>query len=175
MGVRSTRSMVIVAMVVVVMGSAGPAGAVGPCWISPVVGVVADPFREPACPWCPGNRGLEYEVVEGGPVRAVAGGTVTYSGQIAGERYLVVELASGWKLTYGRIASTSLTTGDAVVAGAVVGRTATTFHFGLRIDDRYVDPAPFLGVEVRRRRLLPTDGRPPRPAPAAAPRCADDR
>jgi murein DD-endopeptidase MepM/ murein hydrolase activator NlpD len=162
-------------IVAVILGLPAVVGAAEPCWIAPVIGTVSDPFREPACPWCPGNRGIEYEVANDSVVRAVAAGTVTYSGQIAGERYLVVELASGWRLTYGRIASTTLSSGDAVVTGSVVARTSTVFFFGLRVGDEYRDPAPYLGVEVGRRRLIPTDGRAPRPAPPTAVRCGDRR
>lgn len=72
------------------------------CWREPVIGVVVDPFRPPPCPWCAGNRGLEYRTAPGGRVRSVAAGTVAFSGAVAGTRYVVVTLASGWKVTYGR-------------------------------------------------------------------------
>jgi septal ring factor EnvC (AmiA/AmiB activator) len=150
---------------------ASPVGAGGPCWPVPVAGTVVDPYREPPCVWCPGNRGIEYQTRSGGVVKAVAAGVVSFSGQVAGERYLVVELATGWKLTYGRIASTTLVVGDAVVGGSIVARTSDRFFFGLRIDDDYADPAPYLGVEIGRRRLVPTDGRPARPTPASTLRC----
>ncbi len=42
-------------------GFPSPASA-APCWNPPVAGRVVDPFRMPACTWCPGNRGIEYEV-----------------------------------------------------------------------------------------------------------------
>ncbi len=161
----------VVLLVVLAVGIAQRAAAGAPCWVPPVVGTVTDPFRQPPCVWCAGNRGIEYEVVAGSTVRAVAAGTVTFSGVIAGDRYVVVELASGWKLTYGRVASTTLAAGDVVVRGSIVGRTLDHFFFGLRIDDEYADPAPYLGVEVGRRRLIPTDGRPPRPTPLPRLRC----
>ena len=158
-------------MIATVVGLGVPVGAVGPCWAHPVVGTVVDPFRAPACTWCPGNRGIEYAVGPGSVVRAVAAGVVAFSGEIAGVRYVVVELASGWKITYGRIGSTELMAGDAVVAGSIVARTSDRFFLGLRIDDEYADPAPYLGTETGRRRLIPLDGRPPRPAPPPRLRC----
>lgn len=169
---RSTAALLMA--IVATLGVGGPLSAAAPCWVPPVTGTVTDPFRQPPCVWCAGNRGIEYEVAAGSPVRAVATGTVTYSGQIAGERYLVVELASGWRLTYGRIVSTALSAGDVVLAGSIIARTSAVFFFGLRVDDEYRDPAPYLGVEVRRRRLIPTDGRAPRPAPPPTVRCGDD-
>jgi septal ring factor EnvC (AmiA/AmiB activator) len=150
---------------------ASPVGGRGPCWPVPVAGTVVDPYREPPCVWCPGNRGIEYQTRPGGVVRSVAAGVVSFSGEVAGERYLVVELATGWKLTYGRIASTTFVIGDAVLGGSIVARTSDRFFFGLRIDDEYADPAPYLGVEIGRRRLVPTDGRLARPAPAPTLRC----
>jgi len=149
-----------------------PPGLAAPCWSPPVAGVVVDPFREPPCPYCAGNRGLEYGVSGSSTVRAVESGVVAWAGVVAGIRYVVVRHADGWRATYGRLSATSLHTGDVVLAGRVVGRVARGFHFGLRRGDRYIDPAPFLGESVGRRRLVPLDGRAPRPAPPPRLRCA---
>ncbi len=143
------------------------------CWREPVIGVVVDPFRPPPCPWCAGNRGLEYRTAPGGRVRSVAAGTVAFSGAVAGTRYVVVTLASGWKVTYGRLAGTAVARGDRVVAGAVVGTVGRAFFFGLRVGGSYVDPAPHLGRLVGRPRLIPLDGGPPRPAPPPMLRCRE--
>jgi len=143
-----------------------------PCWNPPVAGRVADPFRMPACTWCPGNRGIEYEVRPGTAVRSVAPGSVEFSGSVAGERYVVVRLTNGWQITYGRVASRIVEVGQSVLVGSVIGVADDEFLFGLRIDGEYADPAPYLGTPTGRRRLVPTDGRPARVAPAAAPRCA---
>jgi murein DD-endopeptidase MepM/ murein hydrolase activator NlpD len=158
-------------VIVAVLGVGVPVGASGHCWMPPVAGTVVDPFRAPPCKWCAGNRGVEYTVERGSAVRAVATGVVTFSGEIAGEHYLVIELVSGWKITYGRIASTASSTGDAVVGGSIVAHTSDRFFLGLRIEGEYADPAPYLGTEVGRRRLVPLDGRPPRPAPLPRLRC----
>jgi murein DD-endopeptidase MepM/ murein hydrolase activator NlpD len=135
------------------------------CLLPPVSAPVVDPFREPACQWCPGNRGIEYAVPAGTPVHAAAAGTVTFSGPVAGTFYLVVQHADGVRATYGQLAGSHLAVGDVVVAGATVGASAGGLHFGLRVGDRYVDPAPFTGRLVERARLVPTDGSPPRPPP----------
>lgn len=141
------------------------------CWLPPVDAPVVDPFRPPACTWCAGNRGLEYGTPSGTIVRAVAAGEVTFSGTVAGERYVVVRHADGRRATYGGLESSSLRTGDAVVAGVSVGLTAGHLHFGLRDGDTYVDPAPFLGRLVGRPRLVPDDGTAARPAPPPRLRC----
>jgi murein DD-endopeptidase MepM/ murein hydrolase activator NlpD len=142
-----------------------------PCWNPAVRGRVVDPFRMPACTWCPGNRGIEYDVHPGTAVRSVAPGSVEFSGFVAGERYVVVRLTNGWQITYGRVTSSAVEAGQSVLAGSVIGVADDDFLFGLRVDGEYADPAPYLGTPTGRRRLVPTDGRPARAAPAAAPRC----
>jgi murein DD-endopeptidase MepM/ murein hydrolase activator NlpD len=140
-------------------------GLLTSCLLPPVVAPVADPFREPACQWCPGNRGIEYTVPAGTPVRAAAAGIVTFSGPVAGTFYVVVQHGDGVRATYGQLTGSHLAAGDVVVAGAIVGPSAGGLHFGLRVGDRYVDPALFIGRLVERVRLVPTDGSAPRPAP----------
>ena len=141
------------------------------CLLPPVAAPVADPFREPACPWCPGNRGLTYDVAAGTPVRAAAAGTVTFSGTVAGTFYVVVEHADGLRATYGELAGSHLAPGQDIGAGALVGTSAGGLHFGLRRGERYIDPAPLLGRLVERARLVPTDGSPARPAPPPRLQC----
>lgn len=160
------------AIAVAVAATAAP-GAVGaaPCWPPPVDAAVSDPYRPPACPWCPGNRGIEYATSPGDPVRAAAAGTVTFAGPVAGVRYVVVEIAGGWRLTYGNVDDPRVAPGDRVVAGMTVGRAAGPFHLGLRDradagSDAYLDPTPYLGAWRHRVRLIPTDASAPRPAPA---------
>jgi murein DD-endopeptidase MepM/ murein hydrolase activator NlpD len=151
--------------------SASSSATASPCWPPPVTGVVSDGFREPECRWCPGNRGLEYELGTPTVVRAVATGHVTYAGVVAGTRYVVVRLANGWRHTYGRLDSSGARVGQVVTVGSEIGRTQGVLYFGLRVGDRYVDPAPFLGELAGRPRLIPTDGSPPRPAPPSIRRC----
>lgn len=157
---------------VVLLSTIAGTAAAGGCWLPPVEAPVVDPFRLPACSWCTGNRGLEYGTPTGTVVHAVASGEVTFSGTVAGERYVVVRHADGRRSTYGGLASATLRVGDAVAARAVVGITAAHLHFGLRDGDTYVDPAPFLGRLVGRPRLVPDDGTAPRAAPPPHLRCA---
>jgi murein DD-endopeptidase MepM/ murein hydrolase activator NlpD len=163
------------AVVAVVSLFVGPVAGwqVPACLVPPVDAVVVDAFRDPGCEWCPGNRGVTYGSAAGSVVRAAAAGTVSFSGVVAGTRYVVVEhAAGGLRATYGGLASTSLGAGDAVVAGAIVGVAAGDLHFGLRRGETYVDPTPLLGRLVERARLVPTDGTPPRPAPPTRLECA---
>lgn len=147
------------------------ASSAASCWLPPVAGVVTDPFREPLCRWCAGNRGLEYRVDSSTRVRAVAPGVVVYAGEVAGVGYVVVRHGDGRRATYGRLVERAVARGDQVVSGARLGTASGTFYFGLRNGDRYVDPAPHLGRLVGRPRLIPTDGSAARPAPTPRVRC----
>ena len=148
-----------------------PAVHASACWLPPVTGVVDDPFREPPCPYCAGNRGIEYRIGRGVRVRSVAAGTVTFAGSVAGTRYVVVRLGDGRRVTYGRLTSSSLSAGDRVAARSVVGIADDTFHLGVRVGNRYVDPGPLLGRLVGRPRLVPIDGSRARTAPPLSVRC----
>jgi murein DD-endopeptidase MepM/ murein hydrolase activator NlpD len=173
--VRRSRSGPVAMLVVAVLAVAGGTGVVAaPCWEPPVVGRIVDPYRAPACRWCPGNRGIEYAVQQAARVRAVAAGTVTFSGSVAGVAYVVVEHANGWRTTYGGLRDVAVAQDARVVARTVVGTTTSRFHFGLRDRSGYRDPAPFLGRWVYRARLVPIDGSQGAPPGRPQLRCGAD-
>jgi murein DD-endopeptidase MepM/ murein hydrolase activator NlpD len=128
------------------------------CYPPPIEAPVVDPFRAPACAQCAGNRGLEYATAPGTPVTAVAPGVVSFSGVVAGTRYVVVDQPDGYRATYGKLAAATVALGASVRVGGVVGTTTAAFYFGLRIGDEYVDPAPLLGRSRFRPRLVPLNG-----------------
>jgi murein DD-endopeptidase MepM/ murein hydrolase activator NlpD len=137
-----------------------------PCWSPPVDAPVVDPYRAPACTYCPGNRGIEFGPHAGQPVTAVQAGTVSFSGLVAGTRYVIVDHADGLRATYGRLATAAVRQGQQVVTGQTVGTTTNRFYFGLRRgapDDTPVDPTAMLGVRRYPRRLVPVDGTSPLP------------
>lgn len=164
-------SRAVVVLVVVVLGLAGGTAAAAECLWPPVDAPIVDRFRAPDCPYCAGNRGLEYAVGPGTPVRAMAAGIVTFAGDVAGTRYLVVRHADGRLATYGRLGSIALARGAVVAAGAVVATTTEGLYVGLREGDAYLDPEPLLGQLRRRPRLVPLDGTPARPPPGPALSC----
>ena len=171
-GSTARRRLFAAALVLLVVSvpAARPASA-APCWFPPVVGVITDPYREPPCRWCAGNRGIDYRVGGDVGVRAAASGRVVFVGTVVDVRYVVIQIAGGWRHTYGQLTTTSLVLGDVVLANGVVGRASDAVFFGLRIGDDYADPAPFIGTLRGRARLVPLDGTPARPAPMARPRC----
>jgi murein DD-endopeptidase MepM/ murein hydrolase activator NlpD len=152
------RSSLVVFVTMLVVTGARASVAAAPCWHPPVDAPIVDPYRAPVCRWCPGNRGIEYRTVPGTAVRAVAAGTVTFAGNVAGLRYVVVQHADGRRATYGHLASVGVDAGDLVVARSVVGRASAVTHFGLRDKSGYVDPTPMLGRLERVARLVPLDG-----------------
>lgn len=169
------RLEVALAVTIVVVIVLVPASVVATgCWTPPVAAPVRDPFREPACPWCPGNRGIEYATTAGQVAVVAVTGRVTFAGSVAGTVYVVVEVGDGRYVTYGRLLDVSHEVGDIVVRGRPLGRVATSFHFGVRQGERYVDPAPLLGRLVARPRLVPLDGTSPAAAPPAVLQCRSD-
>lgn len=153
-----------------------PAGTVDvSCWAPPVAAPVSDPFREPPCRWCPGNRGLEFATRPGQTVIAVDTGRVTFAGEVAGVIHVVVQHRDGRRVTYGRLLRRRHDRGDVVLRGQVVGLADVAFHLGLRAGERYVDPAPYLGRWTGRLRLVPADGSGAAPAPAPVLRCGGER
>ena len=150
--------------------------ALGPllpaCYVPPVNAPVMDPFRAPACAYCPGNRGLEYRPQSGSVVRAAAGGVVGFSGVVAGVRWIVVEQRDGRTASYGYLTAVFVANGTAVRAGEPIAATSGRFYFGLRQGLAYVDPEPLIGRWRYRPRLIPSDGSAPRPPPPPTISCA---
>ena len=97
------------------------------CYLPPVDAPIVEPFVAPPCPYCPGHRGVEYDVAPGTPVRAGAPGVVTFSGVVAGTRYLVVLDDDGLSATYGMLASSTAVDGARVKVGDVIARTGGSY------------------------------------------------
>lgn len=142
------------------------------CLFPPVDGVIVDHFREPACAFCAGNRGLEYRIDSRQPVHAAAAGEVTFAGSVAGVRYAVIRHADGSRTTSGKLDSITVRAGQRVSVGETIGWVSTELYFGLRVGEDYVDPEPLLGMLTRAPRLVPIDGTPPRPPPPPRLTCA---
>jgi murein DD-endopeptidase MepM/ murein hydrolase activator NlpD len=121
----------------------------------PVVGIVVDPYRPPACRWCPGNRGIDYATSPGDPVRAAARGVVAFAGPVAGRLVIVVNHPDGLRTTYDGVAAVATAVGVLVDADDVIGTAGDRLHFGVRRGDTYLDPSPFLAISCPRARLVP--------------------
>lgn len=136
------------------------------CYLPPVAVPVSVPYVQPACAYCPGHRGVEYALTPGTDVRAVAQGVVTFSGTVAGTRYVVILQTDGLRATYGMLQTSTVSRGDVVASGQVAGHSGPRLYFGLRdARDRPVDPTLLFGFLVGRARLVPSDGGSQRRAP----------
>lgn len=117
----------------------------------PVDAPVVDDFRAPPEPWSAGNRGIDYATAPGASVAASAGGRVTFAGPVGGQLHVTIAHPDGLRTTYAFLATVSVTAGDVVPAGGVVGTSAGRFHFGVRdAQGNYLDPADLLAVGVAR-------------------------
>ena len=122
---------------------------------------VARPFAAPRSTWGAGHRGVDLASASGQPVRAVAAGTVTHVGVIAGRPTVTVAHPDGLRSTYEPVDAT-VRTGDTVTAGQVLGTVVVAgshcspspcLHLGALRGREYLDPMTLLGpVRVR---LLP--------------------
>jgi len=118
---------------------------------------IVDHFRPPPKPWMAGNRGIDYGTSPGGQIGAAADGRVIFAGQVGGALHVTIEHADGLRTSYSFLASITVSAGDRVRAGDVVGIAGGPFHFGVRTpDDTYVDPEALLDGSLRpRARLVP--------------------
>jgi murein DD-endopeptidase MepM/ murein hydrolase activator NlpD len=118
-------------------------------------GMRIDPFtRGPAM-----HTGLDFKADHGARARATAAGTVVtaeYSGGYG--RMVEIDHGNGLSTRYAHLSAITVAPGQAVAAGAVVGRVGSTgrstgahLHYETRIDGVPVDPRRFLRAGARLR------------------------
>lgn len=162
---------VLIVLVVVASGSTDSGSRPAPAapvastpYRPPVDRPVVDPFRAPAGPYGPGNRGLEYATVPGDVAGAIGPGVVAFAGQVAGRLVVSVVHPDGLRSSLTGLAAVSVTVGQLVRTGDPLGVTGSLLHLGARDGDRYIDPALLFGpARPRHARLVPDPERAPRP------------
>src|SRR5579864_779574 len=111
-------------------------------------GVRSDPFLgRPAM-----HTGLDFRAANGDPVRATANGKVASAGWSGGYGKMVeIDHGNGLATRYGHLSQISLSVGEKVRIGEIVGRLGSTgrstgphLHYETRIDGEAVDPQKFL-------------------------------
>ncbi len=111
-------------------------------------GFRVDPFLgKPAL-----HSGVDLLDDYGEPVRAAAAGTVVAAGPSGGYGNMVeVDHGSGYSTRYGHLSQISVTSGQKIAQGAVLGRVGSTgrstgahLHYEVRADGEATDPARFL-------------------------------
>ena len=122
---------------------------------------VLRPFVAPQTRYGPGHRGVDLAGRPGQPVSAVAAGTVSHVGVIAGRGTVTVLHADGLRSTYEPL-DALVRVGEAVRVGQELGRLSgggshctpgSCLHLGALRGESYLDPLSLLGQ--RRVRLLP--------------------
>ena len=130
----------------------GPARAAGD-WIWPVDGPVLRSFDPPENPYGSGHRGIDVAAAPGTPVRAASAGVVAFAGPVGGRLFVTVDHGAGLESTYSFLESLTVRRGDPVARGQVIARsgsghadaTVPHLHFGVRLNDAYLDPMDYLG------------------------------
>ncbi len=121
----------------------------------PVNGKVVTPYgrqRHPQFGTLVFRRGIEIEVREGEPVRAVGGGHVAYADWYKGYgKLLIVEHGTGFYSLYGYLSRLDVKKGDAVAGGQVIGLAGDTgslkgskLYFEVRRHGEAEDPLAWL-------------------------------
>jgi len=140
------------------------------CWPMPVTAPITVPYRTPACIWCAGHEAVGWSVPAGTPVHVVAPGRVVFAGRVAEVGYVSVDVGA-LRTTYGGLGRLRVRVGQVVGVGEVLGSASGLVTFSVRTAGVHLDPTPFFGRVVGRPRLVPTDGRRPRPRSAAESVC----
>lgn len=124
------------------------------------------------------HAGIDFKGPIGSPIFAAADGRVTFAGQKSGYGNAIeITHGNGMLTRYAHLSRIGVTVGQQVAAGATIGGLGNTgrstgphLHFEVRINDRAINPRPFLEAapdvlkEVRRSGTV----RPNAAAPAAA-------
>ena len=132
-------------------------------WTWPTDGPVLQPFVLGDDPYAAGqHRGIDVAGVTGTPVRAPAGGTVSFAGTVpGGGRTVTIQTADGYAVTLLHLG------GLGVARGAVVGEGDAVGLLGSSGEPEHAGPYVHLGVRVAadpQGYLDPLGFLPPRPA-----------
>jgi len=108
-------------------------------------------WEQPADDYSAGHRGLDVAAPIGTTAVAVADGTVTFAGQVGGRGVVSIDHGGGLVSTLDSVvpavaAGSQVTRGEAVgtVAAGHCTASEACLHLGARLQDRYVDPLPYL-------------------------------
>ena len=157
---------------IVAGGLAPTLPASGAAWVWPLDPrpAVVERFDPPAAPYGPGHRGIDLAGAVGDDVRAVADGTVTYVGHIAGVGIVTID-HGGVESTYQPL-DPGIEQGARVAAGETIGTLTDVdshcfpdacLHLGRITGDAYLDPLDLL-PSTSAVRLITPFGKPPSPS-----------
>jgi murein DD-endopeptidase MepM/ murein hydrolase activator NlpD len=109
-------------------------------------------FDPPDSPYGSGHRGIDIAAPTGSIAVAPADGTVAFAGPVGGRLFLTIDHGGGVESTFSWVSVLEVRRGDVVRQGQPVARTGgghtgdliPGLHFGVRLDDAYVDPLAYL-------------------------------
>jgi murein DD-endopeptidase MepM/ murein hydrolase activator NlpD len=149
------RPIATIALAVVLAAAPGhaagaPAAREGAAHSVPLYGALVRAWDAPEDrPFAAGHRGVDVAASVGTPVRASAPGTVSFAGDVAGNRTVTVEHAGGVRTSYSFLGTTDVHRGDVLAAGDIVGTVGAGHpedalpphvHLSARRSDVYFDP-----------------------------------
>ena len=145
---RRTRLVFVSLLTLLAFFMASPAEASR--WRAPLDGTlrVSAPFAPGAADWDVGHRGVDLAATAGSWVLAAGAGRVVYAGDLAGRGVVSID-HGGLRTTYEPV-DPSVSVGEQVFAGEVIGRIAATgghcrcLHWGLKRGSTYLDPMRLL-------------------------------
>ncbi len=152
------RQFISILLVVGAMSSAlspASASAAGVVLRPPTDTEIVSRFSLPEGQFGPGNRGLDYNTSQGDPLVASAKGIVIFAGAVAGSLHITVDHGGGLLTSYSYVDRILVRKGEIVDAGDPIALSGIGFHFGMRLDGRYVDPETMFGVRSVEVSLLP--------------------
>lgn len=100
------------------------------------------------------HQGIDIHANMYDPLVAAADGVVIYVGYYGtGGKTVMIDVGSGITIIYHHLNDYSVTTGQQVTSGQIVGHVGMTgvssgphLHFSVRVNGQYVDPKPYLGI-----------------------------
>jgi murein DD-endopeptidase MepM/ murein hydrolase activator NlpD len=121
-------------------------------WQWPLTGPVLRAFDPPDSFYGSGHRGIDIAAPVGTPVVAPADGTVVFAGPVGGSLFLTIDHGGGVESTCSWLSALSVRAGDVVTAGQAIATSGwghptepvPHLHFGVKLDDVYVDPLTYL-------------------------------
>lgn len=121
-------------------------------------------FQASANQYGPGHRGTDFEAAIGTPVYAIAPAQVVYVGTINGRGYITLNHGSNIESTYS-VATKTVKMGDVVQKNQLIGTSGkpqendaeNTFHFSMRVNDKYVDPMLYITGTIPVREISLTE------------------
>jgi murein DD-endopeptidase MepM/ murein hydrolase activator NlpD len=140
---------VLIALAPTAAADGAPSPRLGTEFAVPLYGTVLQPYDAPDNPYAAGHRGIDLAAPEGTPVRASAPGTVSFVGSVAGNLTVSVAHDAHLKTSYSYLGSASVTSGEHVDCGTVVGVVGKgrphsgwgpNVHLSARRDGVYFDP-----------------------------------